>query len=454
MPSLLSKANIPTALGFDMDNHYRRPEHIKFIERKIREMIAGKFHKLLVTMPPRHGKSELLSKYFPAWLLLQKDSSKIILTSYQSSFAAEWGLKVRNILREFKLINPHRSASNSFLTTNGGSFHTAGVDGAITGKGANWLIIDDPIKNDKAAFSAVQRESVWNFYLATATTRLEPDGKIIVIQTRWHHDDLAGRILASENDWEIINIPAIAKQNDILNREEGQALWPERFPIEKLLEIKRTIGQYWFSALYQQEPISSQYQIFKPENWQFYYERPKCSYIIQTWDTAFKTGEANDYSVCATWGVSDGKCYLLDLWRNKCTFLDLLQQVVLQFNIWKPAKVLIEDAASGQDLIPTLKKNTHIPIKAVPPMAKEIRAHIVSPLVDQGIVYIPYEAIWLSDFINEHSQFPAGKNDDIVDTSTISLQELSKVILSQTSNNGSADSPRPERRRKESINLL
>jgi predicted phage terminase large subunit-like protein len=434
--------NMPSMLGHLINNNYYCPPHIALIEDKIFEMLQGRFNKLIITLPPRHGKSEYSSHYLPAWLLINLPNTEVILASYQATFAAKWGLKVRNVLEQFNLVNPHKSAAHSFLTTNGGSFHTAGVEGAITGQGANWLIIDDPIKNDKVAFSPVMRESIWNWYLSTAYTRLEPNANIIIIQTRWHHDDLVGRILNEENDWEVINIPAIAKQNDLLKRKEGEPLWVNRYPIEVLKKIEKTIGRYWFSALYQQEPISAEYQIFKPENWQFYYERPNCSYIIQTWDTAFKTGEANDYSVCATWGVYSGNCYLLDLWRNKCTFLDLLNQVVLQFNIWKPSRVCIEDAASGQDLIPTLKKNTHIPIKAIPTMNKEIRAHIVSPMIDSGNVYIPADVTWLPDFINEHSQFPAGKHDDMVDTSTISLQELSIAI------NGRSTSSRVRHKRE------
>ena len=248
--------------------------------------------------------------------------------------------------------------------------------------------------------------------------------------TRWNFDDLAGRLLndpESDDKWEVIDFPAIAKEDDILGRKEGEALWPQRYSLKKLQSIKKQIGSYWFNALYQQQPIASEYQIFKSQWWQEYLDLPDSSILIQSWDTAFKEKEQNDFSVCTTWALTKSGYYLVDYWRGKVLFPDLQRQVVMQYNKHKPNVVLIEDAASGQSLIQVLQRETKIPIKAVKALRDKVtRAHLATPLFEAGKIFVPKDAGYLADIINECSEFPYGNHDDIVDSITQALDFLRK----------------------------
>ncbi|RME86621.1 MAG: hypothetical protein D6785_03010, partial [Planctomycetota bacterium] len=233
------------------DPSYDYPLHIEAIEDLLLEVFRGRLSKLLLSCPPRHGKSELISKYFPAWWILHKPHDRIILASYEAHFAEHWGRKVRELVEEYGkyfgvTLRKDSKRAASWETMAGGGMYTAGVGGPITGKGANLLILDDPIKNAEQALSKTYREKTWDWFNSTAYTRLEPGGSVIVMHTRWHEDDLAGR-LKNTGKYLFINFPAIADQDDSLGREPGFALWPERFPVETLLEIKNQIGSYWFN---------------------------------------------------------------------------------------------------------------------------------------------------------------------------------------------------------------
>lgn len=238
--------------------------------------------------------------------------------------------------------------------------------------------------------------------------------------TRWHEDDLAGRILASEDgpNWTVINLPALAEANDPLGREEGEALCPERYTEADLLRTKRVMGAS-FQALYQQRPAAEEGEIFKREWWQYYREAPKLKWIMQSWDTAFKKGAENDYSVCTTWGCTNTGFYLLDRWKEKVDYPTLKKTAKGMAAKWCPRTILIEDKASGQSLIQDLKTGTNLPIIAVPVDSdKNTRAHAVTPTVEAGNVYLPESAPWLQDYIDEHAVFPNGSHDDEVDSTT------------------------------------
>lgn len=416
---------------------YQIAPHINILNKKLLDVAGGRTKRLIVNMPPRHGKSELISRYFPAWYLGTYPDRRIILVSYEAGFAASWGRKTKELLEEhgddlfgIKLNRLSNSAYRWDVSGHEGGLNATGVGGAITGKGANVLIIDDPVKNDEQANSKTYRDKTFDWFRATAYTRLEPDGAIIVIMTRWHFDDLAGRLVNdtdSDDKWEVLSFPAIAKENDMLGREEGEPLWKLRYPEEKLQNIKNQIGSYWFSALYQQQPIATEYQIFKNEWWKEYEEEPTGSLLVQSWDTAFKEKQQNDFSVCTTWLLSEKGYFLIDYWRAKVLFPDLQRQVIMQYHKHKPNVVLIEDAASGQSLIQVLQRETKIPIKAIPAIKDKVtRAHLITPLLEAGKVFIPKNAQFLADIINECSEFPYGNHDDIVDSITQALDYLRK----------------------------
>jgi len=419
-------ANIPSNYGkIYTQNQYQTPLHIQQLERIVlNTVLFTENGRLIVTMPPRHGKSEYISKYLPAWYLSNFPDRRIILTSYEASFAFDWAFKAKEV---YKYISIYENLPklkiermNYWVTEAGGSMTAVGAGGAITGKGADLLIIDDPIKNAEQALSSGQREKLWEWFNAVALTRLEPKGKIIIVQTRWHEDDLAGRLLKTSNKWNLLKMPAID--------DDGKALWEERFSVEYLEEIKRQIGTYWWNCLYQQEPISQDNRIFKTEYWRYYDTEVEDGFVIQSWDTAFKTSTLNDYSVCTTWAVADGKYYLLDLYRGKIEFPDLVRQVKAEFDKHKPRIILIEDAASGQSLIQQLRRDTALPIKPVKAEKdKVVRANLILPLLENGLVYLPSNSIKTRDVVEECASFPLGAHDDIVDSITQALSYLQNI---------------------------
>lgn len=246
-------------------NRWYPAKHLVELSEKLMDVATGDITHLMIFMPPRHGKSELTSKYFPAWYLGKYPDNRVILTGYEADFAAQWGYKARNIMHEhgpalFNLTVAGNSSARDRWDIAGhlGGMSTAGVGGAITGKGAHLLIIDDPIKNAEEANSKTYRDKSYDWYRSTAYTRIEPGGSVVIIQTRWHEDDLSGRLLKEEPEkWTVVNLPALAEEGDSLDRQPGEALFPKRYDVSALLDIKRTVGSYWWNALYQQRPAAS-----------------------------------------------------------------------------------------------------------------------------------------------------------------------------------------------------
>lgn len=405
----------------------------------------------MVFMPPRHGKSFLCSQYFPAWYV-GAFQGRVILTSYEATFAATWGRLARNVLTDWgpsvfgvRVAQDSSAADHWELEgaqSQHGVMYTAGVGGAITGKGASLLIIDDPVKNMEEAQSATMRDKAWSWYTSTAYTRLEPDGRVLVIQTRWHDDDLSGRILKHARDegdtepWHVLSLPAVAESDEEYPiagdtpyvRAEGAPLWPERFTAERLAAIRTDVGGSVWASLYQQRPTPDGGLIWHREWFKRYSALgglPQFQRVIQAVDTAFKTGVASDYSVIATWGYTGSAIYLLDVWRERVEYPDLKRALADQAAKWQPHIIYVEDAASGQSIIQELGRETALPIVALKPLgSKEARAAAVSPLAESGKVYIPDSAPWVADWLDEHVAFPRGAHDDMVDTTSMALEQI------------------------------
>jgi predicted phage terminase large subunit-like protein len=421
--------------------------HIKILVRQLMRLEAREIERLLITFPPRHGKSETSSRWFPVYYLCKNPADTIMFASYEARYAARWSRAVRDTFRDnpeqFRIrLDDNVSAAQEWkIGRHGGGMVSAGVGGPFTGRGAPLLIVDDPVKNQQQAMSQTFRDSTWDWFNSTAYTRLEPDARgrpavAVLIMTRWHEDDLAGRLIqqmeVGGERWEVVNFPAICEDDTLdteieLGRSLGDALWPEQFPIERLEVIKDQIGPYWWVSLYQQHPAPLGGGIFSLDSWKFYdmASAPPFTRVIQSWDTAFKTGTENDYSVCMTLGEAENNIYLLDVWRGRVEFMGLQTVARALAQKWGASAITIEDAASGQSLLQVLRSNSPLPVIGVRPDGdKTTRAYAVQGWVTSGRVMLPHNAPWLADFLEETSIFPNGAHDDQVDAFVYGLKYL------------------------------
>lgn len=299
--SILDLARMaPGGMAYYVTNKTWKPyPHLNLIEDKLLDVELGRVKKLAIMMPPRHGKSMLTSHMFPAWFLGRNPTKKVILASYEASFAALWGRRARNILEEYgkdlfgvSVRDDSRASDHWEIVEHGGGMFTAGAGGALTGKGASVFIIDDPIKNSEEAASETIREKIWEWYVSTATTRLEKDAALILIMTRWHEDDLAGRILSREKGWNVIRLPAIAEEDENWGewkRSKGEALCPDLIPLSQLEEQQQRAGEYWFATNYQQRPYPRGGGIFRRSDFDIVPQRPQTNMRVRGWDLAAST---------------------------------------------------------------------------------------------------------------------------------------------------------------------
>lgn len=406
--------------------------HHNLIIKALMKVEAGECKRLLITAPPRHSKSLLVSEFFPPWCMGRKPERQIITSTYGQSLSLEFGRKVKDQMTSdaFREIFPecqvkHDSkAAERISTTMRGVYHATSIGGPTTGKGADIFIVDDPVKDRQEAESETIRENIWNWYLSVARTRLQPGGAIIVMQTRWHEDDLTGRILAADqgkNQWEHIHLRALD--------DEERPLWPGWMNAQALLEIKEDLGSYEWNALYQGDPAPKEGNILKVDQIRKYKELPKFDRLIQVVDSAIKEKKENDYTVISTLGVHDNRIYLVDMWRDKVAYPKLKKAIREKYQEFYPTKILIEDKASGQQLIQELSED--LPIKAIPGIDDPIlRVGILSDYIELGRLYLPENEAYTEDIINELRSFPNGTHDDIVMTLAYGSQELriSKII--------------------------
>lgn len=442
--ALLSPADFATVVNPD---YFQCPPHIQMLSDKIAALCDGKllkedgtpYKRLLITMPPRHGKSELTSKYTPAWFINRNPKNRVILASYEANFAAEWGGKVRDLIQEANReglechLNPTTKARDSWKTQAGGGMYTAGAQGAITGKGANLFIIDDPFKNDEEANSETIREKVWGMYQSTAFTRLEPGGVVVLIQTRWHEDDLAGRVLRDQADeWYHVNCPAIAQEDghDSIGREPGEPLWAARYSLADLETIRLAVGSYVWNALYQQNPFIEGGGILKPDEIQRFAERDGvymtgngAKYVSKskTWrfitiDTAGTAKNYSDYNVAAVFDVTpDREGLLVAVERLKMESSEHLKWLRGLFDRYEPRFIGIENKSFGTTLFQNAVRAGLRVRKLDADTDKVTRAYGASPFIETGRLQLPYASNWLADFEHELSAFPYGTHDDQVD---------------------------------------
>lgn len=415
---------------------YRPAAHHHLIARALEDVERGKIRRLMICMPPRHGKSMLASEFFPAWYLGRNPDRYIIHATYAQELAEDFGRKVRNQLSDAAFgeifpgvgVRTDSASAKRFNTTHGGVYYALGVGGPATGRGAHLLLVDDPIKGREEADSEKIRRKLKDWYTSVAYTRLMPNSAVVLINTRWHEDDLSGwqlREFAHEG-WHVLSLPAVD--------QDGAALWPSDYPLERLEQIKRTIGARDWSALYQQRPVPQEGGILKL-SWLRRYNaapvEPEAYMVVQSWDTAFKPAQINDPSVCTTWLVTVRGYYLLDVWRGHADFPTLKRTAINLASRWKANAVLVEDKASGQSLIQELRAlpardipgGKPVPVIAIEPENDKVsRANAISPLMEAGLVHLPERADWLVDFEAEIGTFPLAAHDDQVDSMTQALR--------------------------------
>jgi predicted phage terminase large subunit-like protein len=440
------------------DRELSQQKFIKFVEKVWPSFISGAHHKrmaeafervasgqlkrLIINMPPRHTKSEFASYLLPAWFLGRFPHKKVIQTSHTAELAVGFGRKVRNLVDSevYKEIFPSLSlqadskAAGRWNTSKGGDYFAIGVGGAVTGKGADILIIDDPHSEQEAAMAAVNPEvydKVYEWYTSGPRQRLQPGGSIVIVMTRWAQRDLTGQVLKSAaqrggEEWEVIEFPAILPS--------GNPLWPQFWSIEELSALQEELPNAKWQAQYQQNPVGNESAIVKRDWWKWWEkdDPPECDFILQSWDTAFEKTQRADYSAGTTWGVfnckEDGNrpnIILLNTYKKRVEFPDLKKDVLREYKEYEPDALIVEKKASGAPLIYDLRA-MGVPVQEYTPSKgqdKIARLNAVSDIIASGKVWVP-KTRWAEELVDEIAAFPSGEHDDLVDATTLALMRF------------------------------
>lgn len=428
---------------------YQTPSHIRLLAQKLEAVERGEIRRLIINMPPRHGKTQLASEVFPAWFLGRNPAQYIIAATYAQELANDYGRKVRNqfldpLFQEVfpgVILSEDSQSAIRFALRQRGVYFSVGVGGPITGRGAHLLIIDDPVKGREEADSAIQRAALIAWYRSVARTRLMPGGRIIIINTRWHEEDLAGWVQkhTPHEGWEVLSLPAQAEDNDILGRKRGEWLWPEAFSAKEYEDLKRTNAREW-NALYQQRPTAEEGNIFKRENWRIWRQRhpatgrimpPECEYVIQSYDTAYSEKTAADPTAVTTWGVFRDEddvpnVILLSALNERWEYPRLRKEVVELYKKFLPDTCIIETKMSGLSLMQDMRR-AGVPVVGYNPGKgddKVNRANSILALFEQGRVWVPEGKQWADELMEQAAAFPNGRHDDLVDSMTMALKRL------------------------------
>ena len=449
------------------------PRHMKLICDRLDDVASGKIKRLMISLPPGHGKSHCASHYFPAYYLSKYPQKQVIASTHKQELSDSFGLKVRNTIKsdEHRRIFPEsgistdKTAAGEWMTLKGGGYHATAVGANVTGRRGDILIGDDLLSGIMAAESESERSKLWAWYGADFFTRRKnADTPIILIGTRWHLGDHMGRLDQAERDgdgekWDRVVLPALAVEKDILGREPGEALWPEQFPKEELEKIKKqpsTTSRMW-SSLYQQNPVIDAGGIIDQTWWKWWKQKdpPTIKYVLQAWDTALTANKSSAYSASTTWGVFDDEndipnMILLSVWRGRVEWPVLRRMVQRMATDYRddnekvpikpvrgraPDTILVEAKANGQMLIHDLAKAGIVATSFNPDKFgdKIARVRLVTDLIENGRVWLPaqgplYERLrpWAEDFLEQCTQFPAADSRDWVDTMTMAFLRIKK----------------------------
>jgi len=403
--------------------------HHRHVAKKFNKLAKGEIKRLIVNMPPRHTKSEFASYLLPAWMVGRNPKLKIIQATHTGELAIRFGRKAKNLIdsEEYSKIFKTRlqedsKAAGRWETAQGGEYFAAGVGGAITGRGADLLIIDDP-HSEQDAMSETSMENAYEWYTSGPRQRLQPGASIVLVMTRWSTKDLTGLLLANQKEvksdqWEVVEFPALMDHGPV---------WPEYWGVEELEKVKATLPVAKWNAQWMQNPTSEEGALIKREWWRKYRSEriPALHHVIQSYDTAFMKKETADFSAITTWGVfyptedSGANLILLDSIKGRYEFPELRRKALEQYKYWQPESVLIEAKASGLPLTYELRK-MDIPVMNFTPSRgndKHVRVNSVAPLFESGMIWAP-EFKFAEDVIEECAAFPYGDHDDLVDSMT------------------------------------
>jgi predicted phage terminase large subunit-like protein len=419
--------------------------HVR-MARAFERVTNGELKRLIINMPPRHTKSEFASYLLPAWFLGKYPHKKVIQTSHTAELAVGFGRKVRNLVdqptyREIFSgveLQADSKAAGRWATNAGGDYFAIGVGGAVTGKGADLLIIDDPHSEQEAALAEINPDiydKTYEWYTSGPRQRLQPGGSIVVVMTRWSKRDLTGQVLKAEaqrggESWEVIEFPALLPS--------GKPLWPEFWSEEELYALREELPNSKWQAQYQQNPVSENSAIVKREWWKIWEEEdpPSCEFTLMSWDTAFEKNNRADYSACTTWGVfykeddagvMQANIIMLNAFRKRMEFPELKKEAIEQYREWQPDSVIIEKKATGSPLIYEMR-TMGIPVQEFTPSKgndKISRLNAVSDLFASGRVWAPGTR-WADEVIDEVASFPAGEHDDYVDSVSLAMMRFRK----------------------------
>tara|TARA_R110000822_G_scaffold301797_1_gene425826 strand:- start:2113 stop:3591 length:1479 start_codon:yes stop_codon:yes gene_type:complete len=424
--------------------HFIEGTHHRIIAEKFDRIAKGTLKRLIVNMPPRHTKSEFASFMLPAFIMGQNPMTKIIQTSHTAELSQRFGRKTKQLIdsSDFKNIFPETllqadsKAAGRWDTNAGGEYFAAGVGGAITGRGADLLIIDDP-HSEQDALSETAMENAYEWYTSGPRQRLQPGGAIVLVMTRWSTVDLTGQLMKAQvepkaDQWEVVEFPAIM--------ESGTPTWPEYWKLSELESVKASLAISKWNAQWMQKPTSEEGAILKREWWKPWTEKdiPDLHYIIQSYDTAFSKKETADYSAITTWGVfapddQRASLILLDARRGRYDFPELKEVALKEYNYWEPEMVLIEAKASGMPLTDELRR-AGIPVTNYTPTRgndKRSRVNSIAPIFESGCIYYPEGRTFAEEVIEECAAFPYGEHDDYVDTVTQALMRFRQSGLIQ-----------------------
>ena len=414
--------------------------HHRHVAEKFNKLATGEIKRLIINMPPRHTKSEFASYLLPAWMVGRQPKLKIIQVTHTGELAIRFGRKAKHLIdspeyrKIFKTkLQEDSKAAGRWETAQGGEYFAAGVGGAITGRGADLLIIDDPHK-EQDAMSPTALENCYEWYTSGPRQRLQPGASIVIVMTRWSTKDLTGILVKSQKEikgdqWEVVEFPAIMDEDT----EDATAMWPEYWKREELEKVKADLPVSKWNAQYMQNPTSEEGAIIKREWWRKWTKDfiPKLHYVIQSYDTAFMKKETADFSAITTWGVfypapeMAANLILLDSWKGRLEFPELRRKALEDYKYWTPEMVLIESKASGLPLTYELRQ-MDIPVVNFTPSKgndKHVRVNSVAPLFESGIIWAP-DFKFAEEVIEECASFPFGDHDDLVDSTTQAIMRF------------------------------